>query len=108
MSDSLHISFVAFAAPSAGAMVVFAGASLKLGARTTEALAGAGALVGPAAETLAFTAKTMSAMDLVRPAGLAAERLLVVGTAAKQGDKPLDFFSLGGFVAGKLPKTKAI
>ena len=108
MSDSLQISFVAFAAPSAGAMVVFAGASSKLGARTTEALAGAGALVGPAAETLAFTAKTMSAMDLVRPAGLAAERLLVVGTAAKKGDKPLDFFALGGFVAGKLPKTKAI
>jgi len=108
MSDSLQISFVEFAAPSAGAMVVFAGASSKLGARTTEALAGAGALVGPAAETLAFTAKTMSAMDLVRPAGLAAERLLVVGTAAKKGDKPLDFFALGGFVAGKLPKTKAI
>jgi leucyl aminopeptidase len=108
MSDSLHIAFVPFSAPSAGAVVIFAGVSLKSGARTAEALAGAGALVGPAAETLAFTAKAMSAMDLVRPAGIAAERLLVVGTSAKKGDKPLDFFSLGGFVAGKLPKTKSI
>jgi leucyl aminopeptidase len=47
-------------------------------------------------------------MDLVRPSAVSAERLLVAGVAVKSGDKPLDFAALGGFVAGKLGKAKAI
>jgi len=57
---------------------------------------------------MAFKAKATSAMDLVRPAGLASERLLVVGVAVKAGEKPLDFANLGGFVAGKLAKAKVV
>ncbi|HXT07970.1 MAG TPA: leucyl aminopeptidase, partial [Roseiarcus sp.] len=108
MSDIVKIAFAPFAAADAGALVVFAGADLKLGANTAAHLAGAPALLQGAADTLAFKAKATSAMDLVRPAGLASERLLVVGVSVKAGDKPLDFANLGGFVAGKLGKKAKV
>ena len=96
------------AAPESGALVVFVGASLKPGANAAAALGSTHELIGQAAQTLAFKAKAMSAMDLVRPAGLSAERLLVVGVAPGTEGKPLDFANLGGFVAGKLGKSKAV
>ena len=108
MSDTLEITFAPLAAADAGALVVFVGAELKLGANTIAHLAGTQSLLHAAADTLAFKAKATSAMDLVRPAGLACERLLVVGVSVKAGDKPLDFANLGGFVAGKLGKAKVI
>jgi leucyl aminopeptidase len=108
MSETVEITFAPLAAADAGALVVFAGADLKLGANTLAHLAGTQPLLHGAAETLAFKAKATSAMDLVRPAGLTCERLLVVGVSIKAGDKPLDFANLGGFVAGKLGKAKVI
>jgi leucyl aminopeptidase len=106
MSDTLKLTFAPLAAPEKGALVVFVGAALKPGAGAATALGKAHAALAPAAETLAFKGKAMSAMDLVRPAGLAAERLIVVGVEPKKDDKPLDFAALGGFVAGKLGKAK--
>ena len=106
MSNTLNLTFAPLAAPDRGALVVFVGASLKPGSRAAAALGKAQAALAPAAETLAFKGKAISAIDLVRPAGLAAERLLVVGVEPKKDDKPIDFANLGGFVAGKLGKTK--
>src|SRR5579863_9912776 len=108
MSEIVTITFAPFAAPDQGALVVFAGADLKLGKRTTAHLVKADALLRGAAETLAFKAKSMSAMDLIRPHGLGVDRLAVVGVAAKSDDKPIDFVNLGGFVAGKLSKAKTV
>ena len=108
MSETVEITFAPLAAADAGALVVFAGADLKLGANTLAHLAGTQTLLHGAADTLKFKAKATSAMDLVRPAGLPCERLLVVGVAVKPDDKPLDFANLGGFVAGKLGKAKVI
>ena len=106
MSDIVKIAFAPLAAAEGGALVVFAGPELALGGQTAARLKDA--RLGDAASTMAFKAKAMSALDIVRPSGLAAERLLVVGVAAKAGDKPLDFASLGGFVAGRLAKAKRI
>ena len=108
MTETVEIAFAPFATADSGALVVFAGADLKLGANTDAHLTGAQALLRSAADTLAFKAKATGAMDLVRPAGLASERLLVVGVSLKAGDKPLDFANLGGFVAGKLAKAKRV
>ena len=62
-----------------------------------------------------FKGKALTALDLVAPAGLSAERLIVVGTGADGGDEkregksktdvppvPEDYAKLGGFVIGKL------
>ena len=108
MSDSLKIAFAPLAAPRGGALVIFAGAELKLGATAAGLFADAKAYLSDAAATLAFKGKASSAMDLVRPSVVEAERLLVAGVAAKADDKPLDFTTLGGFVAGRLPRAKRV
>ncbi len=108
MKDLVKIAFGPIRAPKHGALVVFVDGELKPGVRTQEALGGStGELIGAAAETLEFKGKAQSVLDIVRPAGLEATRLLVVGVAQKKIDKPLDFVTLGGFVAGKLGKTKS-
>ena len=53
-----------------------------------------------------FKGKTLTALDILEPAGLEAARLLVVGVAPGKDGKPLDFAVLGGFVSGKLGKAK--
>ena len=108
MSESVKIAFAPFGPAEGGALVVFAGADLALGERTAGLFKGAKSYLADAAETLAFKAKSLSAMDLVRPAAISAERLLVAGVTLKSEDKPLDFFVLGGFVAGKLAKAKRV
>ncbi len=108
MSEIVKIAFAPFMVPDQGALVVFAGAELKLGERTAAQLAKAAGFLRGAAETLAFKSKSLSAMDLIRPQELSAERLLAVGVAAKPDDKAIDFVQLGGFVAGKLAKAKLV
>jgi leucyl aminopeptidase len=107
MSETPKIAFAPFSAPDKGTLVVFAAADLKMGERTAGHVAGAASFLQGAAETLSFKGKAMSAMDFVRPAGLSVERLLVVGVHPKGQDK-LDFATLGGYVAGKLPKAKTV
>jgi leucyl aminopeptidase len=108
MSESVKIAFAPLAAAEGGALVVFAGADLALGPQAAALFKGAKGYLTDAAATLAFKAKAMSAMDLVRPAAVSAERLLVAGVVVKDGDKPLDFAALGGYVAGKLAKAKRV
>ena len=108
MSDSLKIAFAPLSVPKGGALVVFAGAELKLGATAAGAFKGAKGYLADAAATLAFKGKSSSAMDLVRPSAADVERLLVVGVSQKTDDKPLDFVALGGATAGRLPKAKRI
>ncbi len=108
MSETVKIAFAPLGSAEGGALVVFAGAELALGEHAAGLFKGAKGYLADAASTLAFKAKSMSAMDLVRPAAVAAERLLVVGVSVKAGDKPLDFVSLGGFVAGKLARAKRV
>jgi len=65
MSENLKIAFAPFAAADAGALVVFAGADLKLGANTAAHLAGASTLLQGAAETL----EKVRAVGIVAHAG---------------------------------------
>ena len=108
MSDSLKIAFAPLAATQGGALVVFAGAELKLGSTAAGLFKGAKSYLADAAATLGFKGKGSSAMDLVRPSAVDVERLLAAGVATKGDDKPLDFVSLGGSIAGRLPKAKKL
>ena len=108
MSDTVKIAFAGFSAPDAGTLVVFCTTDLKSGVRTSAHLKSTQVFLRDSAETLAFKGKGMSAMDLVRPPGLGVERLLVVGVAGKPDDKPIDFVHFGGYVAGKLGKSKVV
>ena len=96
-------------------LVIFMGKDFAFGPATRHLIGDQGeALIKKAAAAMKFKGKALTALDLVAPAGLAAQRLLVIGTGGdddKDQDskiikigppKPEDFESLGGFVMGKL------
>ncbi len=64
------------------------------------------ALVPRAAEASAFKGKIGSALDILAPAGLAAHRLLVLGTAPEKDGATTDYLRLGGLAVAKLGKAK--
>jgi leucyl aminopeptidase len=132
MTETMKIEFVALAAlpvqtraspERAGGeaghprtLVIFMGKDFAFGAATRRLIGARGeALIKRAAAAVKFKGKALTALDLVAPAGLAAERLVVVGTGG-DGDgedqegkinkdtppKPDDYANLGGFVIGKL------
>ncbi len=131
MTETMKIEFVALAglpvqtAPSpeqaggeaghARTLVIFMGKDFAFGAATRRLIGTQGeALIKKAASAVKFKGKALTALDLVAPAGLAAERLVVVGTGG-DGDgedgegqiktnppPPPDHAGLGGFVMGKL------
>ncbi len=124
MAQSAKIDFVALPSLAAAAskragkgraapqtLVVFAAQDLVLGAATRKTLGAEGeALLKKAAATGRFKGKASTALDIVAPSGLLADRLLVIGTAgeeaakgkSKEEPKPDDYLALGGFVLGKL------
>jgi leucyl aminopeptidase len=132
MTGTIKIEFVALAAlpvqisPSperaggetghARTLVIFMGKDFAFGAATLRLIGDhGGALIKKAAAAVKFKGKALTALDLVAPAGLAAERLVVVGTGGdgdgegvdgqiKKNVPPLslDYAGLGGFVMGKL------
>jgi leucyl aminopeptidase len=54
----------------------------------------------------AFTGKANTALDLVAPAGLACERLLVVGVGQQKAVEKLDWVQTGGHAMGRLPSKR--
>ncbi|HTV32329.1 MAG TPA: leucyl aminopeptidase [Methylocella sp.] len=129
MTDRMKIDFVAQATLPALAqadakelsgkaeknrtVVIFAGKDLSFGPITHQLLGEPGeALIKRAANAVKFKGKASSALDLVLPAGIAAERLFVIGTSREAGNKegkegagalePENYTILGGFVMGKL------
>ncbi|MFZ0728836.1 MAG: leucyl aminopeptidase [Methylovirgula sp.] len=123
MSQSVKIDFVALTSLASTpkrtgksktapqTLVVFAGPDLALSAATREAVGAEGeALLKRAAGAGKFKGKGSTALDIIAPAGVSADRLLVIGTGAeetgkskaKEEPKPDDYLALGGFVMGKL------
>ncbi len=127
MSQPVKIEFIALdslaGAPpqqaGARALVIFSGADGKFAEATLKFLGPEGeALVRRAAVAAKFKGKASTALDIIAPGSLAADRLLVIGAGGPQADKntepkdaaavkpapqsPTDYANLGGFVAGKL------
>ncbi len=106
-------------------LIIFAGEDLNLGKATRSLIGEDGvALVKKAAGAAKFKGKAGSTLDILAPAGLTAERLLVIGTGADESDKaakgkdhgkdhgkgkrPQDYLSLGGVVASKAGQSSAV
>jgi leucyl aminopeptidase len=113
MSESVTLSVLTIAEamaapPEAGGavLVVFADGALALGAATSDALGEAAGLVPRAAEASAFKGKIGSSLDILAPAGLAAHRLLVLGTAPEKDGAATDYLRLGGLAVARLGKAK--
>src|SRR5258706_12757858 len=96
MADARKLAFAAFAAPTAGVLIVFCEEGLKFGPSTRKALSPTGDLVERAAGSDNFTGKSGSALDIVAPTGLKVARLVVIGVGKAGKLKTQDFVKLDG------------
>src|SRR5579871_4221799 len=101
MSDAVKIGFVPFSAALRGTVIVFTDDTMKLGQRTAKALGPAADSVKRAAAAAKFKGKSRSTLEILAPAGLKADCLLVVGTGEAGKLKEDDYINLGGVAAGK-------
>ncbi|MCJ2095613.1 leucyl aminopeptidase [Methylobacterium sp. J-072] len=91
-----------------GDLVVFVGDDLALGSAARTALGSAGAdLVAKAAASEKFKGRSLSALSLPAPAGIHADRLVVVGLGSEKDRTKIDWPVLGGFTASKVSSRSA-
>jgi len=107
MPTTLKLEFERFSTPARGVLIVFCDDGLKFGAATRKALEPAGDLVTRAAAAERFKGKNATTLDIVAPAGLAVDRLVIVGAGKVRALKESDFVKLGGVAMGKIPSAAA-
>jgi leucyl aminopeptidase len=108
MNEFVKTAFAHLAGPKGGTYVVFVGADLKCGPVTTGFLGKAADLVKAAARTAQFEGKPLSALDILAPHGLDAERLLVIGLGGPKELAETDFTVLGGAAFWKIGSAKEV
>src|SRR5262245_37123898 len=104
MAKLLEIQFVPVTAPLAPAAVVLAGEELALAPSVRaidERMKGG---LGKAARAAGFTGKARTAIELLAPSGLDAQRLVVAG-AGRSGTE-LDRLRLGGYAYAQISARK--
>jgi leucyl aminopeptidase len=101
MSDAVKIGFVPFPAAPRGTVIVFTDETMKLGQRTAKALGPASDSIKRAAAAAKFKGKSRATLEILAPAGLEADCLLVIGTGEAGKLKNDDFINLGGIAGGK-------
>jgi leucyl aminopeptidase len=106
MPASLTLNFGPFSRLR-GVLVVFCADNMKFGPAAEKALAPLGDHLHRAAAADRFTGKSGSSLELIVPPGLAAPRLIVVGTGKQNQLKDRDVVGLGGAAMGKVPSSAA-
>ncbi len=105
MADGLALAFQPLSSKGDGSgdLVVFVGDDLALGQAANDAVGSDGAaLIARAAASERFKGKASSALVLAQPAGVSAERLVVIGLGSEKDRAKIDYLTLGGFTAGKV------
>jgi leucyl aminopeptidase len=108
MSEFVKTAFAPLSAPNGGAYIVFVGGALKCGPGATALLGGASELIATAAKTAQFEGKPLSALEILAPHGIQADRLVVVGVGSAKELAETDFASLGGFAFSKIGPAKDV
>eukprot|EP00903_Cladosiphon_okamuranus_P001435 g1433.t1 len=107
MSKLAKISFSKSAAPKSGIAVILAGEGLALGTVGEEVVSGLEGGLKRVADIAGYSGKKKTSLDLVGPAGLAADRLIAVGLGKAEDLTGEDWRALGGAVFAELQKAKA-
>jgi leucyl aminopeptidase len=102
MSDAVKIGFVPFSTAPKGVLVLFTDDTLKFGPASAKLLGGAADTVKRAASASKFKGKSGASLDILAPAGLKIDRLIVVGTGKAGALKPEDYIKIGGATVGRL------
>jgi leucyl aminopeptidase len=108
MVERIKVEFKPFSAPAGGDLVIFVNDALETGARAAEILGGAVlATVARACSAEHFKGKAKKTLIMPVPDGLAADRLIIVGTGPAAEIASLDWLTLGGVVQGALKGERA-
>ncbi|HWL06556.1 MAG TPA: leucyl aminopeptidase [Xanthobacteraceae bacterium] len=105
MAAALKIGFSPLQTAPKGTVVAFCGEGLRFGPATQKTLAPVADTIARAAATARFKGASGSAIELLAPAGLAAERLVVIGTGKGEERTEMDALKLGGIALGKIGKA---
>ena len=105
MTDLVNIQFAKPSHKFATTVVALAGADLVLGPQARGL--GLEAPIARAAAAAGFSGKAKTILDLLAPAGVDFDRLILVGTGAPAEIAEKDWVDLGGATAGALGKAKA-
>ncbi|WP_181706876.1 leucyl aminopeptidase [Chthonobacter rhizosphaerae] len=101
------ISFAQSALPERGAAVLFVDADNGFGPLGRQMLEASGGALARALSAAAFKGKVNSVLDVVAPAGLAVDRVLVVGLGALDAFDAAAALKLGGTLMGKIKESRA-
>ncbi|MFN3685232.1 leucyl aminopeptidase [Salinarimonas sp.] len=107
MADALKIEFTAPTLPESGDLVVLVSDALALGATARELLGDGAGLIARAAKAERFKGKAKSTLTIAAPAGLSADRLIVVGLGGEKDRAGLDLVALGAVIQGKIAGREA-
>jgi leucyl aminopeptidase len=108
MSDRIKVAFSSPALPAGGALVIFVGDDLSI-PESVRALVGKGVVetVARAAAAEGFKGKANAGLTLLAPAGLQADRLVVISVGSAKDRGATNYVDLGGAIAGRLGSSKA-
>ncbi|TVR11281.1 MAG: leucyl aminopeptidase [Salinarimonadaceae bacterium] len=107
MSDTFKIDFATPALPETGDLVVCVRDDLALGALASGILGEAAGVVAKAAGAERFKGRIRSVIKVPAPAGLAVDRLVIVGLGGEKDVKDFDWVSLGGVIAAAIAGREA-
>ncbi|WP_305985013.1 leucyl aminopeptidase [Roseibium sp. MMSF_3544] len=107
MTKLAKIAFSKLDAPKGGVVVLLAADDLSLGKISGDVVSGLEGGLARAAGIAGFSGKKKSSLDLVAPAGLALDRLIVFGIGKAADIAAGDWRSFGGAVFAALQKAKA-
>jgi leucyl aminopeptidase len=107
MSERLDVVFAPLFTPVAGAVAYLAGEDLTMGASGKDAAKKAGGLFERAAQAARFTGKAKTAIELLAPQGLTANRVLLIGVGGDKDHEADGWVTLGGYAFGQLSGRKS-
>jgi leucyl aminopeptidase len=108
MADSPQISFVEQVPAQADVLVVLTDESRRFGRAAARAVDPAKELIARAGKADGFKGKKNKLLDLVGPAGIKADRLIVLGVGKRRDLKSVDWLKLGGVTMGRIPASAKI
>ena len=107
MTTTLDISFAPLSADPETNAAVLLGQDIAMGASLDAMNTKSGSFITKAADAADFKGKAKSSIELLAPAKLAVQRLVVIGAGKTQDAEATDWAQLGGYAFGQLAARKA-
>ncbi len=106
MSDHLEVVFASLSATPEGTCVALTGQDLALGSAAQALNKKSDGALFKAAKAAEFKGNTKTAIELLAPAKLEVNRLIIVGTGRPESLSEHDWVLLGGFALGQIATRK--